>query len=89
MFNMRPQKCHPGGPGQQPLWLQWLEQIKIYFQAKSQLKRTNGVQVMAFLSLEGIKVDISKTISYLGHFEKQLSLKNDPKQLFLIKFEEP
>ena len=44
---------------------------------------------MAFLSLEGIKVDISKTISYLGHFEKQLFLKNDPKQLFLTKFEEP
>jgi hypothetical protein len=37
---------------------------------------------MAFQSLEGIKVDIPIMISYLGYFEKQLFLKNDPKQLF-------
>jgi hypothetical protein len=65
--------------------LQRIEQIKIYFHAKFQLERTNGVQVMAFQSLEGIKVDFSKMISYLGHYEKQVFLKNDPKQLFLTK----
>jgi hypothetical protein len=42
---------------------------------------------MACQSLESIKVDISKMIYYLGHFEKQLFLKNDPKQLFLTKVE--
>jgi hypothetical protein len=39
---------------------------------------------MAFQSLEGIKVHISKMIYYLGHFEKQLFfLKMTPNSYFL------